>query len=343
MNAAVLPDAFLSYTRIDDKFWRGSITAFREGLELGVQVATGRANFSIFQDVDGTGIGQQYQKLFDQVIANALIFIPIITPLFFNSDACRGELQKFLDHEKRLGRDDLILPIYYVTAPVLEKSELRDKDPLASEIQKRQRYDWRNQTKLKIDDPAMQSALLELAQKIATTIGRTQTTPGRPSADNVEEVSTGVRLNEKMTVSAIRGAASISLERTGAALAPACKTILWVDDNPDYNVTERRAMEAYNIKFDLALSTNQALKKLKDSHFDAIISDMRRPGDPQAGYTLLQLIRGNKDRTPYFILSSAGGARVRREAEKRGAQGSTNRSDELIFDVLTCLQTSNAA
>ena len=50
--------------------------------------------------------------------------MPIITPLFFSSAGCRDELEKFLAHEKAIGRDDLILPVYYVTAPVLEKADL---------------------------------------------------------------------------------------------------------------------------------------------------------------------------------------------------------------------------
>ena len=103
-----------------------------------------------------------------------------------------------------------------------------------------------------------------------------------------------------------------------------------MDDVPD----KRRAMEAYNITFELARSTQEALEKAKATRFDAIISDMGRPGDPHAGYTLLKALRHDKDRTPYFIFSSE----VRREAEGHGAQGSTNISEELISDVLTTLQ-----
>ena len=170
MNAVATPDAFLSYTRIDDQFYGGSITSLRKLLELGVRVVTGRASFSIFQDIDGTGLGEQYQKLFDQVIANALVFIPIITPLFFSSEVCRGEVQKFLAHEQNLGRDDLILPIYYVTSPVLEKPDLLAKDPL--EIHTRQRYDWRTQADLAIDDPHVRPAVRQLAEKIASALAR---------------------------------------------------------------------------------------------------------------------------------------------------------------------------
>jgi CheY-like chemotaxis protein len=338
VNAAVTPDAFLSYTRIDDQFYGGSITAFRKWLELGVRVATGRADFSIFQDIDGTGLGEQYEKLFDKVIANALIFIPIVTPLFFNSEACRGELQKFLDHEKKLGRDDLVLPIYYVTAPVLEKADLRAMDPLAIEIEKRERYDWREQTKLAIDNPAIKSSLLELAQRIAAALSRTPDTPESQSRETADPANVTARLAERLTVSALRGAVPVDLEKSRSERDAASKTILWVDDNPDNNRFERHAMAAYNIKFELALSTEEALTRLKTAAFDAIISDMGRRGDSHAGFTLLKALRDGGDQTPYFIYSSASNPEFRRRAQARGVQWETNIAEELIAQVLQCLQ-----
>ncbi len=47
--------AFLSYTRKDDQFFGGYITAFRKSLELGVHVVTGREEFRLFPDIDGIG------------------------------------------------------------------------------------------------------------------------------------------------------------------------------------------------------------------------------------------------------------------------------------------------
>jgi hypothetical protein len=76
-------------------------------------------------------------------------------------------LNQFIEHEKSLGRDDLILPIYFVTAPVLERPELLKDDSLASEIGSRQRYDWRVNVDLPASDPQIRRAVRELAQKIA--------------------------------------------------------------------------------------------------------------------------------------------------------------------------------
>lgn len=53
------PHAFLSYTRLDDLFYRGAITELRKQLEKGVQVVSGDRSFTIFQDIEGIAFGEQ--------------------------------------------------------------------------------------------------------------------------------------------------------------------------------------------------------------------------------------------------------------------------------------------
>ena len=93
-------------------------------------------------------------------------------------------------------------------------------------------------------------------------------------------------------------------------------------------------MAAYNIDFVLAQSTGQALAELRKQQFDAIISDMGRPPDSRAGYTLLEAVRGSGDQTPYFIYAGSRAPAHVREALSRGAQGTTNMGDELLQMVL---------
>jgi hypothetical protein len=130
------PQAFLSYTRTDDEYFGGNITSLRKLLELGVRVVAGDQSFQIFQDVDGIQLGQQWERQIEGAIASARFLIPILTPCFFGSHPCRDEFTKFVEHERTLARDDLILPIYFVTVPSLEKVELRNSDPLAVEVSK---------------------------------------------------------------------------------------------------------------------------------------------------------------------------------------------------------------
>jgi CheY-like chemotaxis protein len=101
-------------------------------------------------------------------------------------------------------------------------------------------------------------------------------------------------------------------------------------------------MERYNIKFVLAKSTDEAITTLSSKRFDAIISDMGRPPDPRAGYTLLQAIRSSGDQTPYFIYAGSRASEHVAEARRRGAQGTTNTPAELIEMVISSLRTDTA-
>ena len=137
------PQAFLSYTRLDDQGHDGGITALRAALELQVRIVTGDDSFEIFQDVDGIAFGEHWPKRLDQALAACRFLIPVLSPRFFKSAPCRAELRTFLAHEQAAGRDDLILPIYLVEAPVLERPHLTATDELAAAIAQRQRWDWR--------------------------------------------------------------------------------------------------------------------------------------------------------------------------------------------------------
>jgi CheY-like chemotaxis protein len=331
------PQAFLSYTRLDNEFFGGEITSLRKFLELGVKVVTGKKDFGIFQDIDGIEFGQQWQKVLDQAISGARLLMPIITPLFFNSEGCRDELQKFLAHEKALGRDDLILPIYYVTAPVLEKADLLAKDALATTIAARQRVDWRSQADLPIDDPKTRAAVRDLAQKIAAAIARTETAGLESIApDAAGDESTLPQHDESAREAAFLNASvAVMKQQPQAPSKGEPKTILWVDDNPANNANERRAMAAYNIQFELARTTAEALSKMRDTRFDAIISDMARPDDSRAGYTLLDAVKNSG--VPFFIYAGAGAAHHAAEARARGATASTNDFFELISSVISKL------
>lgn len=111
-------------------------------------------------------------------------------------------------------------------------------------------------------------------------------------------------------------------------------TILWVDDHPENNSYERRALEALGIRFYLSTSTGDALDKLKIQRFDAIISDMTRGEDDEAGLTLLDEIRKRGDQTPVIIYPSVSAAvKYRSEARRRGATGITSNPSEL-FDIV---------
>jgi CheY-like chemotaxis protein len=106
--------------------------------------------------------------------------------------------------------------------------------------------------------------------------------------------------------------------------------VLWVDDRPGNNNFERQAFEALGVRVDISTSTEDASSRLRGRSYDVIISDMRRPPDTRAGYTLLDEIRTRGDQTPYFIYSSSRTLGDIAEAHRHGATGWTNSATELI-------------
>lgn len=119
------------------------------------------------------------------------------------------------------------------------------------------------------------------------------------------------------------------------------RRILWVDDLPGNNVFERDVFESLGLTFDLALSTDEALKRLAHSRYGAIISDMGRREGPREGYRLLEAVRAFDNVTPFFIYASSNAPKHKREAAERGAQGSTNIANELVEMVTLALSSSD--
>ena len=113
--------------------------------------------------------------------------------------------------------------------------------------------------------------------------------------------------------------------------------VLWVDDRPDNNSYERQALEALGIRVDISTSTEDALTRIRWRSYDMIISDMGRPPDGRAGYTLLDELRARGDETPYFIYASSRAPEHVAEARKHGAVGCTNSATELVETVTKVL------
>ena len=113
--------------------------------------------------------------------------------------------------------------------------------------------------------------------------------------------------------------------------------VLWVDDRPENQALERQALETLGITILRAPSTESALQVLRSQKVDVIISDMSRPPDDRAGYTLLDALRRSGDNTPFVIYSGSNSTEHRLEARAHGAIGSTNRVTELYEYVLSSI------
>lgn len=119
--------------------------------------------------------------------------------------------------------------------------------------------------------------------------------------------------------------------------------LLWVDDRPSDDQHEVLALEALGLTVELATSTADALAKAaRRGPFDGIVSDMGRPSDPRAGYTLLNALRQAGDDTPFVIYADPDQPEDIDEAVHHGAVGSTNDPTELMRLVRRALRSSSA-
>jgi len=189
------PIAFMSYVNEDDKYANGKITQFRKHLSSTVKAHRGEP-FDIFQDRQDIAWGQQWQERINDSLDAVTFLIPIITPSFFNSTPCRDELERFLKREEKLGRGDLILPVYYIECPVLNDKEKLKHDPLAQIINAHQREDWRELCEYSFTTRKIRKALKKMAQQIMEALERSnlessRAAAARPASKQPEKKSEG--------------------------------------------------------------------------------------------------------------------------------------------------------
>ena len=165
------PAAFLSYVRFDDEHEEGRLTQLRERLSGEVRMQTGEP-FPIFQDRNDIGWGQNWRERIERSLDEVTFLIPVVTPSFLTSDACQEELRIFLEREKALERNDLILPLYYVDSPILNDKRSSGQDPLAQAITEHQYADWRDLRFEPLTSAQVGVALARLAVQIRDALAR---------------------------------------------------------------------------------------------------------------------------------------------------------------------------
>jgi len=198
------PAAFMSYVHSDDKY--GRLTEFCERLSDEVGACIGE-DFLIFHDRKDIPWGQNWKKRIDESLDEVTFLIPIITPSFFNSPYCRRELERFLELEKELGRNDLVLPIYYVDCPLLNDEGKRGGDELAQAIADHQYADWRDLRFEPFTSPQVGKTLAQLAVQIRDALDRVQASEKReapePDADVTRRQGEGASVSLPQDVESV--------------------------------------------------------------------------------------------------------------------------------------------
>jgi F-box protein 11 len=90
---------------------------------------------------------------------------------------------RFLARQRALGKSDLILPLYYITAREIEDPVARESDEMASVLASRQFADWRELRFEPFTSPTARRAMGQLASRMRDSFWQ----PGSGAARPVEQ------------------------------------------------------------------------------------------------------------------------------------------------------------
>jgi CheY-like chemotaxis protein len=118
---------------------------------------------------------------------------------------------------------------------------------------------------------------------------------------------------------------------------------LWIDNNPDWNIHERRMLERLHVDLDLARSTDEALRYLVGRRYQFIITDLTRPDSTgkdnyRAGLEFLHLLADAPAVPPILVYAGQIDERAS-EARRYGAQTVTAIPSELLEGVVDVLRS----
>lgn len=185
--------AFVCYTRFDAENDAG-LKALPERLQSEVR-AQGETSFRFFRDEEGVQWGEQWRDRLDRSLQESIFLIPIVTPTFFQRPECRREYEDFQEIERKRGRNDLILPIYFIPAPQITAAQQipppADADPIAIDLCKRQWEDLWAFRGTDITTGPSKRPIIDLASKLITALKRTRTTVPQASSEGGLYVKAG--------------------------------------------------------------------------------------------------------------------------------------------------------
>lgn len=157
---------FWSYVQADDAGDGGRILALSRKLRDEYQLQTGD-EIDIFVDRESLEWGTEWNQRISTAIEGTTFFIPVITPRYFRSEACRRELLKFAREADRLGLRQLLMPVYWITVPELENEPQLSSDEAISLVA---RFQWENLRDIRLEDETSgpyRKAVARLASELA--------------------------------------------------------------------------------------------------------------------------------------------------------------------------------
>lgn len=226
---------FVSYVHDDDRAEGGRIVKLANDIDERYRFIAGDDDLDVFTD-HNLSWGDEWQARLAEELRRATLFIPVVTPRFLKSEACRKEVLDFLAVADATGNRRLVCPILYV-----DPGSLSDDDPVEQAIKEHQWSDW---TELRYEDPLSGKylrAVDKLVKDLVAGLDDASSTPLSSTAqsnyadagvdadapdllDHVENLTSGIgtletqvnSLAEELSaVSTVLEAAGPELERAG--------------------------------------------------------------------------------------------------------------------------------
>ena len=180
------PVGFWSYVHADNDAVDGAILNLRKLIVNAYSIITG-GDLTLFVDTE-INWGEEWEKRIADSIAGTTFFIPVITPRFFKSKACRQEVIDFTTKAEASGLKELFLPILYVDVPFLSKDA---DDPVVRLVAKTQYIKWHELRLLEPASSEHRRAVHELAVEIERISREVADKPESEGASSDEDESPG--------------------------------------------------------------------------------------------------------------------------------------------------------
>lgn len=286
------------------------------------------AGFGSWMGSENLQAGQDWQVRIDQAIKSALALIVIMTP-----GAQRSEYVTY-EWSFAWGAGVKVIPV------MLQPTQLHPR------LKTLQYLDFTNFSTrpwdkligaLKVAVSSYTSSTTQASQDVSPEIVEAAKLLVAAAVDQVKAQGTETQNNKPIPErEAEKRISELITPKASRQLAGA--TVLWVDDKPENNKYERQALEKLGIQFTISTSTEDALEKLQHGNYNVIISDMERPPDKQAGYTLLSQITNRRITTPFIIYAGSRSPEHNAETRRRGGLGTTNMPIELFEMVVDAIK-----
>lgn len=168
------PTAFFSYPHFNNAIDANYLVGLCERITLEYKALT-NDDLEVFIDTRNLRDIKAWKSGLKDGLREASILIAVITPSYLRSKWCRSEYRHFMNRERKVGRKDLIFPIYYLELT----PNHRAVDSFAQDILGRRHLNWLDKRREPLDSPAIVRAISAEVLRMAMAI------EGAKSEDNL--------------------------------------------------------------------------------------------------------------------------------------------------------------